>query len=60
MVWAPGVVFGVCNLLILILICRLPDSMGRELPHTVDDLELWYAPPAETSCADGSPATVKE
>ena len=44
-VWAPGVLFGTCNLLILIVIRLLPDSMGRELPQTLRDLEAWYEEP---------------
>ncbi|XP_070177033.1 organic cation transporter protein-like [Littorina saxatilis] len=44
-VWAPGALFGTCNLLVVVIIRLLPESKGRELPQTIDDLEAWYNPP---------------
>ena len=56
-VWAPGVLFGVINLLILIPIRLLPDSMGRELPQTLRDLETWYEEPEEKKGDKGTKTT---
>ncbi|XP_046556465.1 solute carrier family 22 member 7-like [Haliotis rubra] len=40
--WAPGTIFGVCCLLVTVLVNVLPETMGRELPQTVDDVEAWH------------------
>ncbi|XP_067667757.1 organic cation transporter protein-like isoform X2 [Haliotis asinina] len=40
--WAPGTIFGVCCLLATVLVNVLPETMGRELPQTVDDVEAWH------------------
>ncbi|XP_067667759.1 solute carrier family 22 member 3-like [Haliotis asinina] len=40
--WAPGTIFGVCCLLATVLVNILPETMGRELPQTVDDVEAWH------------------
>ncbi|KAK7484479.1 hypothetical protein BaRGS_00024235 [Batillaria attramentaria] len=51
-IWAPGAIFGTCNMLILIIIRSLPESMGRELPQTVADLETWYIPSKTAHSSD--------
>ncbi|XP_071108387.1 organic cation transporter protein-like [Haliotis cracherodii] len=40
--WAPGTIFGVCCLLVTVLVNILPETMGRALPQTLDDVEAWH------------------
>ncbi|XP_071108388.1 organic cation transporter protein-like [Haliotis cracherodii] len=40
--WAPGTIFGVCCLLVTVLVNVLPESMGKPLPQTLDDVEAWH------------------
>lgn len=37
--WAPGALFGTSNLIALILLRFLPETMGKELPQTVEDVK---------------------
>ncbi|XP_076463314.1 organic anion transporter 3-like [Babylonia areolata] len=41
-VWAPAVVFGTLCLVAMLLLMAMPESMGRELPQNIRDLENWY------------------
>ncbi|PVD19638.1 hypothetical protein C0Q70_20128 [Pomacea canaliculata] len=38
-VWVPGAMFGSMNFLAVICLVFLPETMGRELPQTIEDLE---------------------
>ncbi len=49
MSWAPGAIFGGCCVLVTIFVNFLPETMGRELPQTLHDLELWYKKEPEHS-----------
>ncbi|XP_061192875.1 organic cation transporter protein-like [Saccostrea echinata] len=40
--WGPGVVFSVMCFLSAILILLLPETRGRELPTTIEELKTWY------------------
>ncbi|XP_076465661.1 solute carrier family 22 member 7-like [Babylonia areolata] len=40
-VWAPGVLIGSFCFLMSILFRFLPETRGRELPHTVNDIKSW-------------------
>ncbi|XP_005090348.1 uncharacterized protein LOC101861337 [Aplysia californica] len=40
--WLPSVVFGVVSLATCLLIQILPETRGKELPQTVDDVMDWY------------------
>ncbi|XP_056003356.1 solute carrier family 22 member 7-like [Ostrea edulis] len=40
--WGPGVVFGSLSVLVTILFLWLPETNGRELPATLDDLKQFY------------------
>ncbi|XP_076444342.1 solute carrier family 22 member 6-like [Babylonia areolata] len=40
--WAPGVVFGGISLLTVCAVFFVPETMGRELPQTVEDLDKWF------------------
>ncbi|XP_074650285.1 uncharacterized protein LOC141905342 [Tubulanus polymorphus] len=42
--WAPGVIFGIMSLLVGILALLLPETRGRPLPHSVEDMEQWQLP----------------
>ncbi|XP_074646336.1 organic cation transporter protein-like isoform X3 [Tubulanus polymorphus] len=42
--WAPGVIFGVMSLFVGILALLLPETRGRSLPHTVEDMKQWHLP----------------
>ncbi|XP_074649708.1 organic cation transporter protein-like isoform X2 [Tubulanus polymorphus] len=39
--WAPGVIFGIMSLLVGILALLLPETRGRPLPQTVEDMNEW-------------------
>ncbi|OWF38693.1 Solute carrier family 22 member 6-A [Mizuhopecten yessoensis] len=40
--WAPGLIFGVGSLLVNVGLVMLPETNGRELPQTLDELLSWY------------------
>ncbi|KAK6167507.1 hypothetical protein SNE40_021513 [Patella caerulea] len=40
--WAPGAIFGACCLIVTITILYLPETMGKELPQTMEDLNKLY------------------
>ncbi|XP_074649709.1 organic cation transporter protein-like [Tubulanus polymorphus] len=42
--WAPGVIFGIMSLLVGMLALLLPETRGRPLPHTVEDMKEWQLP----------------
>lgn len=40
--WAPGVMIGGCAFVVSVLSIFLPETKGRELPQTVDDVKAWF------------------
>ncbi|XP_048750644.2 organic cation transporter protein-like isoform X2 [Ostrea edulis] len=40
--WGPGVVFGSLSVLVTILFLWLPETTGKELPDTLDDVDHFY------------------
>ena len=40
--WAPGVLIGGMAIVVCVLMVFLPETYGRELPQTVEDLQRWY------------------
>ncbi|XP_048734857.2 organic cation transporter protein-like [Ostrea edulis] len=40
--WGPGVVFSVMCFISALLISYLPETRGRELPTTIEELRAWY------------------
>ncbi|XP_071108403.1 organic cation transporter protein-like [Haliotis cracherodii] len=40
--WAPGVILTAMAVITLVLIQVLPETKGRELPQTLEDLKGWY------------------
>ncbi|XP_060076165.1 solute carrier family 22 member 16-like [Ylistrum balloti] len=40
--WGPGVIFGVGSLLVTVGMLMLPETNGRELPQTLEELLSWY------------------
>ncbi len=44
--WLPGTIFGVGCLIIAGLVMLLPESQGRELPETVDEIQAWPKDPS--------------
>ncbi|XP_076443491.1 organic anion transporter 3-like [Babylonia areolata] len=47
--WAPGTIFGVCCLLLPVCMRMLPETCGRELPQTIEDMELYITAPDRVS-----------
>ncbi|XP_076443944.1 solute carrier family 22 member 15-like [Babylonia areolata] len=47
--WAPGTIFGVCCLLLPVCMRMLPETCGRELPQTIEDMELYITAPDKVS-----------
>ena len=41
-VWAPGAIVGSLCFLVVFVMHFLPETKGRELPNTVEDIERWY------------------
>ena len=39
--WGPGVVFGSLSVLVTILFLWLPETTGKELPNTLDDVKMF-------------------
>ncbi|XP_074659000.1 organic cation transporter protein-like [Tubulanus polymorphus] len=42
--WAPGVIFGILSLCAAALVLLLPETRGRPLPQTIEDMEQWHLP----------------
>lgn len=40
--WGPAAVFASLNLFVTLSLLVLPETMGRELPTTVSELNSWY------------------
>uniref|UniRef100_K1R4W8 Organic cation transporter protein n=1 Tax=Magallana gigas TaxID=29159 RepID=K1R4W8_MAGGI len=40
--WGPGVVFSTMCFLSAIMIFHLPETRGRELPTSIEELKMWY------------------
>ncbi|KAK7116168.1 organic cation transporter-like protein [Littorina saxatilis] len=56
-VWAPGALISSLCFLVVVVISFLPETKGRELPNTVEDIELWYQ--AEEEKGDGNSTVTK-
>ena len=41
--WLPGLVFGGLSTAAGLLTLLLPETLGRPLPQTIDDIEQWYS-----------------
>ena len=41
--WLPGLVFGALSTVAGLLTLLLPETLGRPLPQTIDDIEQWYS-----------------
>ena len=41
--WLPGLVFGILSMAAGLLTLLLPETLGRPLPQTIDDIEQWYS-----------------
>jgi OCT family organic cation transporter-like MFS transporter 4/5 len=39
--WGPGVVFGICCLVVSFLCFFLPETRNRPLPQTLAEIENW-------------------
>ena len=40
-IWGPGVVFGVCCIIVTFFVTILPETGKRELPQTLQELIDW-------------------
>lgn len=40
--WGPGVVFSIMCFLSAIMTIHLPETRGRELPTSIEELKMWY------------------
>ncbi|XP_076444017.1 uncharacterized protein LOC143282301 [Babylonia areolata] len=47
--WVPGTIFGVLCLLQPVCMWKLPETCGRELPQTIEDMELYFTAPDTVS-----------
>jgi hypothetical protein len=39
--WLPGVIFGALSVMVGLLALMLPETMGRPLPQSVEEMESW-------------------
>ncbi|KAL8586196.1 hypothetical protein ACOMHN_021463 [Nucella lapillus] len=49
--WAPGLVLGGLSLLSVCCLFFVPETAGRELPQTVDDLDRWFHKEGDAAAA---------
>ncbi|XP_070194960.1 organic cation transporter protein-like [Littorina saxatilis] len=40
-IWAPGLMIGSLCFVVVVLFRFIPETRGRELPHTIEDIEAW-------------------
>jgi len=50
-IWAPGAIIGSLCFLVVILLRFIPETKGRELPHTIEDIKAWEKEPIPNSPA---------
>ena len=55
-IWAPGAIVGSLCFLVVVLCGFLPETQGRELPHTIDEVKNWK----KKESRDDSSATMEE
>ncbi|XP_060068863.1 solute carrier family 22 member 3-like [Ylistrum balloti] len=48
-IWGPGVVFGICCIIVAFLTILLPETNGKELPQTVEDYNDWVKQKPKTA-----------
>lgn len=41
--WAPGVMIGCLAFIVCLASTLLPETRGRELPQTIDDVKSWFS-----------------
>jgi hypothetical protein len=41
--WAPGTIFSLMCLIVVVILFYLPETRGVELPQTLAEVELWYS-----------------
>ncbi|KAK7116589.1 hypothetical protein V1264_002248 [Littorina saxatilis] len=41
-IWAPGAIIGSLCFLVIFLFRIIPETKGRELPHTIEDIKKWH------------------
>jgi len=41
--WLPGLLFGGLSTAAGLLTLLLPETLGRPLPQTIEDIEQWYS-----------------
>ncbi|XP_052098929.1 organic anion transporter 3-like [Mytilus californianus] len=39
--WGPAIIFALLNIICTIILLTLPETMGRELPTTVEEMKSW-------------------
>ena len=42
MSWGPAAIFVVMNMIVVVILLTLPETMGRELPTTVEEMKSWF------------------
>jgi len=50
--WLPGLLFGGLSTAAGLISLLLPETLGRPLPQTIEDIEQWYKQPAGAKSAD--------
>lgn len=40
--WGPAVIFAVLNIICTVMLLTLPETMGRPLPTTVQEMKAWF------------------
>ena len=40
--WGPAAIFVVMNMIVVVILLTLPETMGRELPTTVEEMKSWF------------------
>ena len=42
--WLPGILFGGLSIGVGLLVFLLPETLGKPLPQTIEDIENWSKP----------------
>ena len=53
--WLPGVIFGLASVIVGLLVLLCPETMGRPLPLTIEEVAGWSITPEKKRSEEAEP-----